>query len=171
MVSTASTTTAATCKTPPTARHDKWQHCFPPPNAHANRQQPNMHIAAVVKEATVCQCPCCPHQPWRWAIQAPCTAYDACGVCGTTANRPFPCTTAPRTSPTPQSISADAIPADSAQLGLRCSAGHVPFVIQAISYANIHSDLPLALGLCIRWVIEKHDCVKTRQLVIIMVKY
>jgi len=31
-----------------------------------------------------------------------------------------------------------------------------PTQIQAIGYANIPSDLNLALGLCISWVNEKH---------------
>jgi len=39
-----------------------------------------------------------------------------------------------------------------------------PTQIQAIGYANIPSDLDIALGLCISWVVEIHF-LKTRQLV------
>jgi len=46
-----------------------------------------------------------------------------------------------------------------------------PSTTQIIGYANIPSDLHLALGLSISWVVEKHF-VKTRMLVItMMVKY
>jgi len=33
-----------------------------------------------------------------------------------------------------------------------------PTQIQAIGYANIPSELHLALGLCISWIFEKHFC-------------
>jgi len=45
-----------------------------------------------------------------------------------------------------------------------------PKQTQAIGYVNIPSHLPLALGLCISWVVEK-NFVKNRQLIISMVKY